>query len=239
MSVKKNLLVICCGKRALHQQWEELHTDYNFDLALLIFDGTDFEDKNSKAARFIFKDKGYKFENIAKFITKDIYRQYEQIGVIDHDVKTTPKVMNDLFDYGKSHNFDLYQPAYTQEGYPSHPYFMVADPRFDYRIFNTVEIMCPFFSQNAFNVIVNEFDTSPYKQGYGLEYAFEGLLGSYNGTTVFGGLVAVVDKYPVMHCDPIVQRLEVSEPDIWYYRHKYKYVRMMPFNRDIIRGVKE
>tara|TARA_B100002019_G_scaffold286008_1_gene295819 strand:- start:37 stop:756 length:720 start_codon:yes stop_codon:yes gene_type:complete len=236
--MKKNLLVICCGKRAYHQSWKEFHKDYNFDLALIVFDETYFTDHNSQNAKYVFMNRGRKYENIATCISKDIYRKYEHIGIIDHDVDAEPPLIHNLFEFGIKHNFDLYQPAYNREGHPSHVDFLAVEPEYDYRVFNTVEIMCPFFSQRAYNVVCNEFDTSPFMQGYGLEYAWEGILGSYEGKTIFGGNVGVIDKYPITHLDPIVQRFETSEPDIWYYRTKYLYKRMAPFNRDVIKGVK-
>lgn len=237
-TIKNNLLIICCGKDSLHQQWVTDHSTLSFDLCLLVYDETNYSDLNSSKARYTFNHKGYKFENISRFVTKDIYRQYDFIGIIDDDILTTPEDIDTLFAMGRKHNFDLFQPSYSREGHPSHVDFLATEPQFDFRLFNTVEIMCPFFSQRAYNVVCNEFDTSPYKMGYGLEYAFEKLLSSQNGQTVFGGYVAVVDKIVVKHCNPITQRFEISEADIWYYRNKYQIPYLRVFDRNIITGVK-
>lgn len=238
VTTKNNLLIICCGKDSLHQQWKTNHQTQNFDLCLIIYDRSIYEDENTKSAKFVFYNNGFKFENIAKCITKEIYRLYDFVGIIDDDILTTPEDINNIFAMGKNQNFDLFQPAYTHDGHPSHADFLVQDCNYDYRIFNTVEIMCPFFSQRAYNVICNEFDTSPYKMGYGLEYAFEKLLSSQSGQTIYGGLVAVIDKIPVKHCRPITPRPEVSEPDIWYYRNKYLISYLRVFDRSVVQGVK-
>ena len=50
--MNKNLILICAGKDALHQRWEQLHLDHGFDLALLVYDGTVYDDPNSNAAKW-------------------------------------------------------------------------------------------------------------------------------------------------------------------------------------------
>ena len=69
MAGKSNLVIITCGPKSLHQQWEKNHTtDSNFDLALLIYDDTVYTDQNSLNAKYIQQSEGIKFKLFDKFL---------------------------------------------------------------------------------------------------------------------------------------------------------------------------
>jgi hypothetical protein len=233
--MKNNLIVICAGKNSLHQQWGDL-SSYNFDVAVIVYDNTDYSDEVKQQAKYLFKNSDRKFKNIKKCITYDIYSKYEYIGIIDDDIDVLPKTINDVFVMAKKCNFDLCQPT-LDGGYYSHPQTITV-PGCDFRISNVVEIMCPFFSKRAFDACVFDFDTSPHGQGYGLEYSWEYNLRSHNGITKFGGFVAFIDKYTMKHMNPVVSRLEVSEPDTKYFRDKYYVDHEWVFNDQVIKGYK-
>ena len=234
--MKPNLLVICCGKDALHQKWG-YYSQYNFDVFLLIYDDADYSSEVIAKAKWVIKDKGYKFPLMKRYITPEIYSQYEFIGNIDDDIETTPETIDNIFKMAKYHNFDLCQPTLTHDSYRSHPQTLKHDG-YDFRITNTVEIMCPFFSRQAFANCVFDFDTAPHSMGYGLEYSWQWVLESYKGRTELGGWVAFIDKYPVKHTKPVTKRLEISEPDIWHYRKKYDIDHLWVFDDNIIKGFK-
>lgn len=236
--MNKNLVISCAGKDALHQKWEDLHTDFGFDLALLIYDEAKYADKNSNAAKFQFQWKGRKFENIHRFLSeKENWEQYDRVGVVDDDVLTTPHDISKLFEMGVKHEFDLWAPAMGNGSYVSHK-ATIQNQEYGFRTSNVVEIMCPFWTRRALEVCLDDFVDGPNKQGYGLEYSWEALLESYNGKTKFGGWVAIVDKYPVVHTKPVVQRPEISEPDTWHFRKKYNVDHEWVFNENIMRGFK-
>lgn len=233
----KNLIISCAGKDALHQKWSNDHTEFGFDLALLIYDGTIYDDENSNKAKFKKYYDGRKFENIHKFLSEEDWSQYDRVGVIDDDCLTTPGDIQKLFRMGEEHNFDLWAPALGQGSYVSHR-ATIQRPEFDFRISNVVEIMCPFWTRRALEACLDDFIDGPNKQGYGLEYSWEAILESKEGKTKFGGWVAIVDKYPVVHTKPVVQRPEVSEPDTWHFREKYGVQHLWVFREEIMKGYK-
>ena len=235
--MKSNLLVINSGKDALHQNWIQDHTEYGFDLCLIIYDDAEYTDLNSSKAKYIFKNNDYKYKNIKKYITKEIYSKYEYIGIIDDDMETTPEKVSEVFTMAKKHNFDLCQPTLTHDSYSSHRQTLTHSGS-DFRISNAVEIMCPFFSSRALDAVIDDFDTSPFGQGYGLEYSFQHHLESKTGKTKFGGWVAFIDKITMRHTKPVVSRMEVSEPDTWHYRKKYGIEHLWVFDDSIIKGYK-
>lgn len=235
--MNKNLIISCAGKDALHQNWEDLHTDFGFDLALLIFDSTEYADKNSTAAKWSLQYKGMKFENIHKFLSEEDWSQYDRVGILDDDIQTTPHNIQKLFEIGQRHHFDLWSPSLDDGSYASHR-ATVRRPEFDFRVSNVVEIMCPFWTRDALEVCLDDFIDGPNKQGHGLEYSWEALLESHNGKTKLGGWVAIVDKYPVVHTKPVTQNLEISEPDTWHFRKKYNVDHEWIFNEAAIKGYK-
>ena len=236
--MNRNLVLTCAGKDALHQRWEDLHTDFGFDLAILNFDDSTYADKNSKKAKWNLKYNGRKFENLHKFLTEEDWSQYEYVGVIDDDIRTDPSNIQKLFKMGAAHDFDLWAPALDTGSYASHG-TTVRRPGYDFRTINVVEIMCPFWSNRALKECLPDFIDGPNKQGYGLEYSWEALLESKEtGKTKFGGYVAIVDKYPVVHTKPVVQRPEVSEPDTWHFREKYGVNHLHVFREDMMKGYK-
>lgn len=223
MQYKANdcLIVITCSKTSLHKNWNEDYTKY-FDLCLIVYDDStksDFLDNVSvkaKYIKFIGKSKWY---NIYHGVTPDIFNNYKYIGIIDEDIETTPENLNSIFELAKSENFDLFAPALTSDSYKSH-WQTVAQSYCDYRTVNTVEQMIPFFSLRAYKDLREEFVASKFCWGYGLEYSFENILQSSNGVTKYGGLVAIIDKFPVKHTRPIASRLDISEPEMLYYMHR-------------------
>lgn len=236
--MNRNLVISCAGKDALHQKWEDVHTDFGFDLALLIYDGAKYSDKNSNAAKFQLDWKGRKFENIHKFLSdKKNWEQYDNVGIVDDDCLTTPHDISKLFAMGDEHNFDLWAPALAAGSYASHR-ATVQRPEYDFRISNVVEIMCPFWKKRALEACLDDFVDGPNKQGYGLEYSWEAILDSREGKTKFGGWVAIVDKYPMVHTKPVVSRPEISEPDTWHFREKYGVQHLWVFREEIMKGFK-
>lgn len=217
----KNLLIICCGKDSLHQQWKQLHVEHGFDLALLIYDGSEYTDENSKAAKWMMQYNGRKFENIHKFLKTEDVSEYEYIGNIDDDILTTPHDLGKIFEMGKKHNFDLFSPALTEDSYINHIGTRV-NRKLDFRTSNVVEIMNPFWSKRALDACVDDFVDGPNKQGYGLEYSWEAILESkQTGKTKFDGWVAIIDRYPVKHTRPTNNRLDLAMPDMHHFQKKY------------------
>ena len=142
-----------------------------------------------------------------------------------------------MFNMGKHHSFDLWSPAMGEGSYISHR-ATARRPEYDFRISNVVEIMCPFWTRRALEACLPDFVDAPNKQGYGLEYSWEAILESRNGKTKFGGWVAIVDKYPMVHTKPVTQCPDISEPDTWHFRRKYGVEHLWVFNEGIKKGYK-
>jgi hypothetical protein len=193
--MKQNLLIIPAGPNALFQQWSD-YSNLNFDTAIINWKGAPLV--NTEGATYMENIPGQKWKIVAEFALRHDISQYERIWVLDDDCLTTPEGIAATFDLCKEYNLDLAQPALTPDSSRTHPStFLIAGAKLHYT--NTVEIMCPIFSQRAWPECSAHFGTMPAGIGYGMEGYWSDILESASSTTKFGGRVAVIDVYPVKH----------------------------------------
>lgn len=198
--MKKNLLIIPAGKDAIFQDWESNYNTHNFDVAIINWTGEPL--RNTEAATYVEDIPGWKWKIIAAFIEKHDVSQYEYIWCLDDDCVTVPELVAATFDFCRDNNLDLAQPALTEDSYVSHPPTRLV-PGAQMHITDTVEIMCPIFSQRAWAATAAAYKDMPTGIGYGLEGYWQGVLECLSGTTKFGGRVAVIDCLPVAHIKPV------------------------------------
>ena len=225
--MKKNLLIIPSGVDALFQEWSGDYNTHNFDLAVINWSGAEL--KNTESATYVENIPGWKWKIIAEFVKRHDVSQYEYIWCLDDDCLTVPELVSATFDFCKENNLDMAQPALTPDSFYSHLPTVLIDGA-SMHITNTVEIMCPIFSQRAWQETVAGYAEMPTGIGYGLEGYWEGMLGSATGTTKFGGRVAVIDQYPVKHIKPVTTNAQFKarglDPDIdglYFYNMGYPW----------------
>lgn len=202
--VKSNLVIITCGQKSLHQLWEKNHkTDSNFDLALLIYDDSSYNDINSTNAKFTQKSKGIKFKLFNQFLKENpnVIDEYEYFLLFDDDLLCTVDDLSNFFNIIKKHNFDLSQPSLTQDSYYSHIPTVKHDNSY-YRLTNYVEIMCPAFSQRFLKEVMPIFDEIEFGIGWGMEQYWFEFLENYKGISKFLGKVGIIDAVSVKHTKP-------------------------------------
>ena len=126
---------------------------------------------------------------------------------------THPETIEATFSLCKEYNLDLAQPALTPDSSRTHPStFLIPGAKLHYT--NTVEIMCPIFSQRAWPECSAHFGTMPVGIGYGMEGYWSDILESATSTTKFGGRVAVIDVYPVKHVKTVTGPAEYARMGI-------------------------
>lgn len=196
--MKENLVIIPAGPDALFQDWPD-YTTFNFDLALVLW--TPCNLKNAENAKFYDIIPDHKWKLIFHFASKYDLSNYEYIFVLDDDILTSPEVIDLIFRFCKEYNLDLAQPAMSLDSYHAGSSSTLI-PGAKMHITNSVEIMCPIFSKRAWPICISHADKMPIGVGFGLEGFWTKELESQGGITKFGGLVAVIDQYPVKHTRP-------------------------------------
>jgi len=208
--MKKNLLIVPAGPNALFQQWSD-YSNCNFDLAVLNWSSAPLT--NLEHAAYVETTPGQKWKIVADFAGKHNVDQYEYIWILDDDCLTTPEGIEVTFNLCKEYNLDMAQPALTPDSDRTHPStFLIPGAKLHYT--NTVEIMCPIFSQRAWPVCSEHFGKMPLGVGYGLEGYWSDVLESATSITKFGGRVAVIDVYPVKHTKRVTGPAEYARMGI-------------------------
>jgi len=208
--MKQNLLIIPAGANALFQQWED-YSNFNFDLAVLNWSSAPLT--NLEHATYVETTPGQKWKIVADFASKQDLSQYEYIWILDDDCLTHPATIDATFNLCKEYNLDLAQPALTPDGDRTHPStFLIPGAKLHYT--NTVEIMCPIFSQRTWPECSAHFGKMPAGVGYGMEGYWSDILESATSITKFGGRVAVIDIYPVKHTKTVTGPAEYARMGI-------------------------
>jgi hypothetical protein len=219
--MKQNLLIIPSSPSALFQSWGN-YSHYDFDLAVINWSGAILI--NLEDAIYVENIKGLKWKIVSEFASKHDLSNYEYIWIMDDDCLTTFENVESTFKFCKENNLDLAQPALTLDSYGSHqPTFLI--PGAKMHITNTVEIMTPIFSQVAWPECSAHFSKMPLGVGYGLEGYWSGILESASGNTKYGGKVAVIDTYPVVHTKMVTGPHQYQQMGIdpgvdgWYFHN--------------------
>lgn len=197
------------GPNSVFETWGD-YSNHNFDLAVLQWNDGD-PLPNSEHAKYIQRGAGQKFHLINRFNEENDLSMYEYIACIDDDCIASADTYAKMFDYCKEHDFDVAQPALTAESYIAHiPTTQITSA--SHHTTDTVEIMCPVFSQRCWPEASALFGMLPDGTGHELEVYWRIIFESDDGTTKYGGKVGIIDKTPVFHSRPI------TDPNGWIKR---------------------
>ena len=187
------------GPGAVFESWTD-YDQYNFDLAILQWDTSDLS--NTEKAVYHEKGPGQKWHQIDRFNEKYDLSGYEYVACFDDDCHATPATIASMFDFCRDNNLDVAQPALTKNSYIAHIPTVQIDGACMH-ITDTVEIMCPIFSQRCWPEANALSGLLPDGTGHELEVYWRIIFESDTGTTKYGGRVAVIDQYPVCHTRPV------------------------------------
>lgn len=224
--MKRDLLIITCGPQALFQGWGD-YTSYNFDVALIRWGQHPLT--NTGSARYFEDIVGHKWKIISEFNSRHDLSPYEYIYCLDDDCVTNWHLIQETFNFCRENNLDLAQPALAEGSYYSHSFTLMV-PGAKMHVMNTVEIMCPIFSQRVWTECIAPAKEMPIGIGYGYEGYWASQLESKTGTTKYGGRVAVIDRYPVLHSKPVTRMedwqargLDPAVDGIWFHDQGYAW----------------
>lgn len=186
----KNLIVVRCGDKSLHEKWLDGKNEY--DVAISYF-GDDFKFDQS-CLKHLHLFKGSKWEGLSDFFnTTELWKEYDAICLPDDDLDCTSEQLNEFFRLFHSYKFDLAQPSLDTRSYYSWS-IVLQNTNFKYRETNFVEVMIPCFNQVAFLKILPTL--SENISGWGLDHLWPKLLGNT-------AKVGIIDEVSIFHTRPI------------------------------------
>lgn len=152
---------------------------------------------NSEADYIVFETN----PEMRKFsIVKRLYQinadlwNYKAVMIIDDDLTPHGCSIADIFNKFIETNMRVGQPALSHDSFYSHPITLV-DAKFDWRITNFVELMCPIFTKEALSNYIKYFDETV--SGFGLDNLWSKKEWEFNG-----GL-AIIDSATMRHNRPV------------------------------------
>ena len=253
MTRRDNLVVVCAGDQSLHQRshchWA--HPSRTYDLATLYYGKDTAKQKEYQTdSEYFHKDVNPKWTLIRNFFASCTHiHRYAFVAFPDDDLHITPTDWNRLFEIGRQHRLDLFQPSLVNNGpqYIKHTH-LVTQPQNVLRFSNFVEIMTPVFSRRALSKASSVLRDAHIKSGWGVDYVLpKAVLPHHrynypprhhvNHNTY---QVAVVDGVPITHTKPLGDSVQASkssfyktfninpEAEMRYFMHKYKVRQFTP-----------
>lgn len=184
--MRPNLVIACAGKTSLYQRW--IAGTRNFDLMLVEYALAD-KDYSKDAEYYCFR-KGTKF-NLVGDVCCDVSDRYEYIFIPDDDLYLEPQQINRLFELAKEYDLQLCQPSLV--GYYS-LLITLHVPQNILRYTNYVEIMCPCFRRDAFELCKDTFLYN--KSCWGIDMLWNKRLGFPKDK------IAIIDEVAAVHTRP-------------------------------------
>lgn len=253
MTRRENLVVVCAGDQSLHQRshchWA--HASRTYDIATLYYGKETAKQKEYQTdSEYFHKDVNPKWTLIRNFLASCTHlHHYAFVAFPDDDLHITPTDWNRLFEIGRQHHLDLFQPSLVNNGpqYIKHTH-LVSQPQNVLRFSNFVEIMVPVFSRRALNKAKGVLRDAHIKSGWGVDYVLpKAVLPHYqynyppshhvNHNTY---QVAVVDSVSITHTKPLGDSKQASkssfyktfdinpEAEMRYFMHKHKVKQFTP-----------
>lgn len=191
-----NLVIVRAGPQSLHGKWissEQLNQE--FDLIVLAYGPTLFPPQGRSDIVHIDMP-GKKVEGQGAFLREysQIWRQYDRIALIDDDIDTNSKVIARAFNLGREYNLSVWQPSLTWCSHFSYGALLRNFNPTPLRYINFVEMMCPFFSREALEEVVDLFSIG---EETAIDVLWSCVLAGRHGA------LAVLDSISVTHTQPV------------------------------------
>lgn len=192
MTHARCLIVTRVGRKSLHSAWLHGVGDFGIDTVLSAYESIS---DTSRDGVIVEHRPGRKVEGYASFLRDraDLWKQYDYVCLLDEDILSTPETFAKAFDLAKRHNIAISQPALTRDSYFTYA-ACLAQPVWQMRYVNFIEMMCPIFRADALGKVLPLFQEGLES---GIDLIWCNLLS--DGSERF----AILDAAPVQHTEPV------------------------------------
>lgn len=141
----RNLVVVRAGRNSLHERWIEGGGERDFDVLVATYE--EGARGQADARTSIIFVPGPKIAGYAQILRRypALLDRYDFIALFDDDIAATRRDIERLFEIGRRHRLDLFQPALSWDSYFSYAATLV-NGAYRLRFANAIEMMCPVFS---------------------------------------------------------------------------------------------
>jgi hypothetical protein len=181
------LAIIRCG--AKHCLVDD-GSQRNFDIALNLYAPPDTK-QLLEDCEYLYRGGINKYKAAWQFIGGVLLAKYKGFIFLDDDLEITYSNLSRFLEYCSAHGFGLAQPSISTDSSYSHKHLVNVSPT-GWRRVGLVEVMCPYFSNDALRVVLNTFDRS--YSTWGLDFLWPRLLAFEP---------VVVDDFTIKHTKPV------------------------------------
>lgn len=152
----------------------------------------------------------------------ELLDRYQKIALLDDDLEITTSALNKCFELGAKRNLSIWQPAFSWDSYVSYA-GSLANPCFEMRFVNFVEMGCPFFSTDLLKHMLPLF-------ALGFEFGIDLIWCSIAKEQ--GRQCAVVDQCVIRHPRPVGGQRELNGfIDFDYGKHIDECLKLFSMQR--------
>src|SRR5262249_26114303 len=130
----------------------------NFDIALNMY-AHPSNNRLLDDCEYVYSGGLNKYKGAFQFIDARVLEKYRGFTLLDDDIQITHSDLSGFLEYCSAHGLDLAQPSLSSDSFYTYEYLVNASPS-GWRAVTMVEVMCPYFSSDAFKVALNTFDLS-------------------------------------------------------------------------------
>jgi len=155
---RPNLIITRAGKNSLHQEWISDPSAQNFDLLVAAYDDTIIP--REAGSHVLYRHiPGPKISGWMQLFKDEagLLDRYEQIALIDDDIRARAVDLSRCFDVGREFGLKLWQPSLSWDSYATYG-ATLTNRSFRLRFVNFVEMMCPFFESSFLRRVLPTFD---------------------------------------------------------------------------------
>ncbi len=141
----RNLVVVRAGRNSLHERWIEGGGERGFDVLVASYEEGACCQADARTS--MISVPGPKIAGYAQIFRRypALFDKYDFIALFDDDIIATRRDIERLFEIGRRHRLDLFQPALSWDSYFSYAATLV-NGAYRLRFSNAIEMMCPVFS---------------------------------------------------------------------------------------------
>jgi hypothetical protein len=200
-SKRRNLIITRAGPASKHRQWNSSQdVEPTFDVFVSAYHPAALSEDMEHIKHLHVPGPKVAGWNTTFRQSPELIERYQAIALLDDDLEITTTALNKCFELGAKRNLSIWQPAFSWDSYVSFA-GSLANPFFEMRFVNHVEMGCPFFSTDLLKLVLPLFALG-FESGIDLVWC--------SIAKEQGGQCAIVDQCIIKHPRPVGGKSELN-----------------------------
>ena len=198
---RRNLIITRAGPESKHRQWIAAQdAEPTFDILVSAYHRAALRADTEHVRHLHVPGPKVAGLNTTFRLRPELLDRYQAIALLDDDLEITTSALNKCFELGARRNLSIWQPAFSWDSYVSFA-GSLANPFFEMRFVDYVEMGCPFFSTGMLKHVLPLFALG-FESGIDLVWC--------SIAKEQGGRCAIVDQCVIRHPRPVGGQMELN-----------------------------